>query len=254
MKSNFRLLLCVVALIAARSDADTQAAMVGITPSLDNTIYSESTNSNALGSVFSGSNASGGVRRGLLQFDIAGNIPAGATIQSVSLELYQLKHSSGSVVEDFVLHRLTQAWGEGTSSTVSGAGTTATSGDATWVHRLFSNDLWISPGGDFDPSVSGTGAIGIVDNTAYTFGSQSGLVADVQNWLNSPGTNFGWILRAANESMPSNAREFASGENLTSSRWPTLTVEYTAVPEPGSLMLAAVALVFASSARARRRA
>jgi len=62
-------------------------------------------------------------------------------------------------------------------------------------------------------------------------------VADVQNWLDAPASNFGWILRAANESTQSNAREFASGESATIRQRLTLLIDYTAVPEPGSLTL-----------------
>jgi PEP-CTERM motif len=229
-----------------------QGAMVGITPGLDNSIFSENTNSNALGNLFAGQNAQNRTRRALLQFDIAANIPAGALIQSVSLELYQLKHASASLVETFELYPVLSAWGEGTSSSTGGGGAAATTNDATWTHRLFSNSLWITPGGDVG-AISGSGTIGIADDTSYAFNSQAGMVADVQNWLNSPSTNFGWLLRATNESNPSTAREFASGENLTASQRPTLLIEFTVVPEPGSLMLVGIAGLAASQNRRRRR-
>jgi hypothetical protein len=232
---------------------DSFGEMVGLTPSLDNSIYSENgSNSNGLGALFSGRNsqATPGIRRALLQFDIAGSIPAGSIIHSVSLGIYQLKHAANSTIETFELRPILSAWGQGTS-TGGGSGGAATAGDATWTHRLFSSDLWMMPGGDFG-AISGTGTIGIVESTLYTFSSQPGLVADVQGWLNSPGTNFGWILRAANESTLSNSREFGSRESPLSQR-PTLMIEYTAVPEPGAALLLGIAAMFVSGNAFRRR-
>ncbi len=224
-----------------------QGEIVSIIPSIDNSIFSENSNSNALGSIFAGRNSSSQIRRGLLQFDIAGSIPSGATINSVSLELFQLSRGSGAIPETYQLNRLLTSWGQGTSLGTGGGGSgaTATLGDATWNHRFFSTDFWATPGGDFG-AISGTATIGTSTNTLYTFASQPGLVTDVQNWLNSPSTNFGWILRASSESTPSNARSFASSESAIASQRPTLTIDYTAVPEPGSLALvvAAVAVVF----------
>ncbi len=254
MKSRFRSSILCATLIASGFVTLAQGEMVGITPILDNTIYSESSNSNALGNLFSGRNnqAAPGIRRAILQFDIAGNVPAGATINSVSLGLYLLKASANSTIESFELYPLLSAWGEGTSSSTAGSGAPATQGDATWTHRFFSNDLWISPGGDFGP-ISGTGTIGTTLNTPYTFASQSGMVAEVQNWLDSPTSNFGWILRAANESVLSNTREFASREVATISQRPTLFIDYTPVPEPNSLLLVGLAVFFTSANRHRRR-
>ncbi|MCY2974724.1 MAG: DNRLRE domain-containing protein [Planctomycetota bacterium] len=251
MKSCFRSLLAPVMLAALCSlglfTSFVHGEIVAIIPSIDNSIFSESSNSNALGSLFAGQNSSGQIRRGLLQFDIAGSIPTGATINSVSLGLFQLSRGGGATAENFQLHRLLSSWGEGTSLGIGGGGSgaIATLGDATWNDRFFSTDPWATPGGDFG-AISGTATIGTAINTLYTFASQPGLVTDVQNWLNSPTTNFGWLLRASSESTPSNARSFASSENTNSSQRPTLTIDYTAVPEPGSLALvvAAVAGIF----------
>lgn len=221
-----------------------QGEIVAIIPSIDNSIFSESSNSNALGSLFAGRNSQAlpGIRRALLQFDIAGSIPAGATINSVSLGLFQLGRGAGATLETFQLHPLLSSWGEGTSTASGGSGAVATTGDATWNHRFFSTDLWVTPGGDWG-SISGTAMIGTTNNTLYTFASQPGLVADVQSWLDSPTSNFGWILRAANESILSNSREFASSENATFSQRPTLVIDFIAVPEPGSIMLTGALII-----------
>jgi hypothetical protein len=254
MKSCFRSLLAPVMLAALCSlglfTSFVRGEIVAIIPSIDNSIFSESSNSNALGSLFAGQNSSGQIRRGLLQFDVAGSVPVGATINSVSLGLFQLSRGGGATAENFQLHRLLSSWGEGTSLGIGGggSGTTATLGDATWNHRFFSTDPWVTSGGDFG-AISGTATIGTATNTLYTFASQPGLVNDVQNWLNSPSTNFGWILRASSESTLSNARSFASSESAITSQRPTLIIDYTAVPEPSTCLLLGTVVLIAFGRR-----
>src|SRR5207302_838656 len=49
---------------------------------------------------------------------------------------------------------------------------------------------------------------------------------DVQNWLSSPGSNFGWIV-IGDESGTGTAKRFDSRENSTASNQPALTIDYT---------------------------
>ena len=86
----------------------------------DNTLYEDTDNfrSNGKGGHFfagrTGTNPGGGRRRGLLSFNIAGNIPGGATIKSVSLTLSMSKTTAAS--QSITLHRLLSDWGEGSSN------------------------------------------------------------------------------------------------------------------------------------------
>jgi hypothetical protein len=211
-----------------------QATTIVLNPIQDNSIYSESNNSNALGGLFTGETANGDLRRALMEFDIADNIPAGSIIDSVSLTLTQTKIGPASSAT-FELNSVNAAWGQGTSSGI-GAGGIATQGDATWNFRLFNTNSWTSPGGDFRSLASGTTTIGTTLGN-YTFASQSGLVSDVQNWLDNSGSNFGWILSAADESIGNTtARELGSTESSVADR-PTLTINFTAVPEPSTCAL-----------------
>src|SRR3954469_4349976 len=86
---RFRILLAGFAFAFLNRSAD--AASVTVRPSKDNTIYGNADLSNGAGKfLFAGSNgANGGGRalRSLLAFDLAGQIPAGATINSVTLTL-----------------------------------------------------------------------------------------------------------------------------------------------------------------------
>ena len=100
-----------------------------LSPLKDNTLYESATGalSNGAGQhFFSGkTDSSALLRRGLITFDIAGSIPAGSTIESVTLTLNMSKTSSGT--QTIELHRLLADWGEGSSDAPSneGGGTSA---------------------------------------------------------------------------------------------------------------------------------
>jgi len=193
----------------------------------DNTLYSESSSlSNGKGSwVFAGVNAQGDARRAVIQFDVDA-IPPGSTIVSVTLTMFMsMTIAPATNVE---MHRLTESWGEGSSNAPGGegAGTAAATGDATWQHRFFNTVDWATPGGDFDPSAS---AVQSVDGTGfYTWGSNAALVADVQGWIDVPGSNTGWIL-IGDESAGGTAKRFDSCNNTLGSP-PVLVVKFTTVP------------------------
>ncbi|MCB9463936.1 MAG: DNRLRE domain-containing protein [Candidatus Eisenbacteria bacterium] len=221
---------CAVASLA-------QADVVALRAAKDNTLYEANpTGSNGVGDyVFTGTNSQALVSRTVLAFDIAGNIPPGSTIHSVTLQLHASRVSNGTS-ETTSLHRLLADWGEAWSDAVGeeGGGAAATDGDATWLHRFFPNDFWTNAGGDFVASasasrnVSGTGT--------YTW-SDAGMATDVQGWLDDPYANFGWIVRG-DEGSGSTAKRFDSRSNPTASFRPELTVDYT----PGGTTVGACCL------------
>src|SRR5262249_5146165 len=146
--------------------------------------------SNGAGSYFiAGETNDGLVRRGLIAFDIAGNIPAGSTINSVTLSLHVSQTAAETATVQLV--RLLADWGEGTSNADSnpGQGITATPGDATWVYRFYNSSSWTNTGGDFVSTVSAYTSVSGVGT--YTWGSTAKMVADVQDWLDTPSGNFG---------------------------------------------------------------
>lgn len=196
---------------------------VTLEPSKDNTLYEDGSGSvsNGNGSfLFAGTTGQGRVRRALLAFDVAGAIPAGATIESVSLSLNMSRTPSGS--QTIAVHRVLADWGEGTSNADAneGQGATATAGDATWVHRFFNTTTWGRAGGEFVSGASATLSVGGTGSYSWT---SAQLVADVQGWLDQPSENFGWLLRG-NEIGSSTTKRFGSQEN---SQGPRLTVAYT---------------------------
>jgi len=170
------------------------------------------------------------LRRAVLAFDIAGNVPAGSTINSVQLILYADKVGL-STSFNVTLQRLLANWGEGTSNTGNsqqGRGEPPTTNDATWRHTFYPSLFWSLQGGDFSLTISATQPVGAVG--FYTWGSTSGMVADVQSWLNTPAQNFGWILRS-NESVIQTTKRFGTRESTGQTggvTWkPRLIVSYT---------------------------
>ncbi len=84
----------------------------------DNTLYEDLTGnlSNGMGENFFVGRTNlqtGSIRRGLVSFDVAGSIPANATIQSVTLRLNMSKSNVGD--QAITLHRGLASWGEGAS-------------------------------------------------------------------------------------------------------------------------------------------
>jgi hypothetical protein len=238
----------MAALIAPPALAD----IIAIRPDHDNTIYGDSDfQSNAFGNnMFIGKNSQGGARRSLVSFDIASAVPAGSTINSVTLTVRCTRSRGGSAPVD--LHRLTASWGEVESlaQDPGGSGAPAGPGDATWADRYFAQAMpWATPGGDFVPAVTSTVNIGS-SGVSYTWQTTARFVADVQGMLDAPASNFGWII-IGNEGASATAKRLASRENPTASYRPTLTINYTAVPAPGAAGLLAVAGVLAG--RRRRR-
>lgn len=215
----------LAACVTAHADTVTLGALK------DNTLYEspEGALSNGAGQYFfageTGNTTGGKHRRGLVAFDVGG-IPATATITGVSLTLHMSRTVSGP--QNIRLHRVLADWGEGTSDAGrgEGGGTTPTTKDATWVHRFFTTETWSSPGGDFDPTPSAT--LSVNQQGDYTW-SGSGLVADVQSWVNGTAANFGWIL-VGNEVSITTAKRFDSRENTNAAFRPRLVINYTGSP------------------------
>jgi hypothetical protein len=202
---------------------------ITLNPSKDNTLYQSDTGdiSNGAGSYFiAGDTRDGLIRRGVIAFDIADNIPSGSTINSVVLKLHMSQTSGGTATVQIA--RLSADWGEGTSNSdgMPGQGAAATTNDATWIYRFYNTtSKWTNPGGDFASSVSAFTSVGGAG--FYSWGSTTKMVTDVKGWLDSPSTNFGWIV-VGDESVNQTAKRFDSRENSTSADRPTLTIDYTA--------------------------
>jgi hypothetical protein len=227
--------LLLLAVIPSSSRADT----VSIEPSRDNTLYEDPGGalSNGAGEyLFAGFSAltTSNARRAVLAFDVAGAVPAGATIDSATLTLHMSMAPLGAPSQVFTLHRLTAAWGEGSSDAAfqEGGGAASTANDATWLHTFFDTELWAQAGGDFDATPRAAVSVGSAVGF-YTWGPTQQLRDDVQGWLDDPATNFGWLVRG-NESQLQTARRFGSRNNLNAALRPSLAVEFTVAAGGGA--------------------
>lgn len=231
------ILLCTHTLPRAAS-----AETVTILPVKDNTLFEDPAGSISNGAgihLFVGRSLQADTRRAVLAFDVSG-LPVGAQVDSATLTLRMSRTRAGSV--NVAAHRLLADWGEGGSDAPGdeGTGATSQSGDATWLHSFFNTSNWSNLGGDFNPLPSASTAVGDAD--FYHWSSQA-LADDVQDWILNPLNNFGWLLLADETRVPT-AKRFDSRENPNPAFRPTLTVNYTVVPEPGAgfALLALLAL------------
>ena len=247
MKSGIIITCAVLIGTALLVPVEVQADTVTLTPTRDNTLYEPvsqvgfADTSNALGpNMFTGKvkdalNQAGqvAVRRAVVHFDIAGAIPPGATINAVQLTLVATKVKQSNAF-DVALHRLLSDWGEGTSNTGNsqqGRGDTPTTNDPTWNHTFYASQFWSAAGGDYSGTISASTPVG--NTGTYLWGSSSGMVADVQLWLDDSSQNFGWIV-IGDESQIETAKSFATVNNTNNggADRPSLLVDYTPTGGP----------------------
>lgn len=225
-----------LAILLLASSVPAQAAVVNLVPVADNSIYqgadaTENFEDNSCGAgtgIFSGVTNDGFNRRGLVLFDVAGSIPAGSTINSVTLTI-DVDRSGDNQDAVMTLHPITLAWGEGTVNCDAirggGQGLDANAGDATWLDAMFQQVAWSNAGGDFG---AGSGSALIGTRGVYSWNSidpgNSAMVNDVQLWLDVPTLNLGWMV-VGDEARASTTRRFNSREGTSP---PILTVDFTA--------------------------
>lgn len=211
----------------------------------DTSIYQNHPDYNLGGTTLvSGTNQQFSNSRALFRFDLSA-LPADAVVSSVQVSLYVTRQPDpdqhgGPVNSDFSLYRALQSWTEGTGGSVTGS--PAATGDATWNDRHYNvpGMGWATPGGqigtDFADVPSATTSVGGVG--LYLWGSSPELVTDVQSWLSSPSSNYGFALISGSENVAGTARRFASREQPGGGiPAPTLTVTYQSAPEPDRLLL-----------------
>jgi len=227
--------------------AALSAGVVDIPAASDATLYFSATGAVANGAgsgLFIGRNSQGNTRRTAISFDIASQVPAGSIITSATLTL--TVDSANEPVSAVTLHRLLESWTEGAGvPTNEGQGMPAQAGDVTWLHRSFPDQLWSTPGGLFADAASASTPVGVVGQ--YTW-SDPGMVADMQAWLDNPGSNFGWIIRG-DESQVSTAKRFSSRSSPAEELRPLLRVTY--IPAPSGAIIGIAAGAFAALRRRR---
>lgn len=257
-----------LALIVLSAQANAGPITVSLATSKDNTVIQQTNPStqlsNGQGDIFVGRTNQDGqgpatisIRRGLIAFDIAGNLPAGATITKVTLTMRDVMGLNGDPVVE--LHRSLQDWGEGSSFFSGGVGAPAENNDATWLYTFYNkanpaaSPTWSTPGGNYSGTVSGSAVVSddLGGGQLFTWSSTQ-MIADVQDWLNNPGNNFGWFV-LGDETKGQTAKRLNSGESSSPPNVPPVLAITYVVPEPSSLALCAFAAVGVALSAGRRR-
>lgn len=153
--------------------------------------------------------------RTLVQFDLS-SIPTTAIIENVSLQFSEAGKGNNPPVVS-VFRNTAQNWTEGTTSNncpSTGACNTAvvlisTGGtDVTWNEFSFSgalSRLWNTAGGNLSSTASATAPVIVTGTPNQIHFNTAGIIADVQNWVSTPSSNFGWILKMDESTTPTSA-------------------------------------------------
>lgn len=207
------LCLCASILLAHVGSADT----VTLRATADVELHENAPDSNfgtGLTMVSGGLGVSAGneTRRSLVRFDPTPAIPSGSTVTSATLTVAVTRVPSTPVSSTFGLSRILQPWSET---------------NATWITRLDVTALWSSAGaaGAEDIAATPSSSVLVGGIASYSFASSSNLVADVQLWVDTPSTNFGWLLISDAEESLWTARHFATRES--GANGPAVVVEFT---------------------------
>jgi uncharacterized repeat protein (TIGR01451 family) len=206
--------------------------VLSLAPRADDTLYQDPAGqlSNGAGQHFyvgDTAQPANSIRRGILAFDLSA-VPAGSVIHSATLTLHMSLTRGGT--QDVSLHRTLKNWGEGTSNAAGGSpgsgegdGAQAAPRDVTWLYTFFNTARWATAGGDFAATVSASTSVNGVGAYQWT---GSGIAADVQQWVDHPATNFGWIL-TGDEATKGNAKQFDTRENSTPPNRPVLVIDFS---------------------------
>jgi hypothetical protein len=217
--------LALAALVVSSAQAERLSTSAVLQATQDNTLFADpdgALSSGAGTALFCGNNSQSNTRRTVLAFDVSGQLPVDATVDSVVLQLF-VSSAPNDTPQRIGVHRLLADWGEGTSVSGGGAGAASTPGDATWKHRFYPGDFWATDGGDFSAVES---AATIVAPEGRHVWSGAVLTADVQHWLEQPDQEFGWILLGS-ETTASTVRRFDSREIDVVENRPALIVYYS---------------------------
>lgn len=230
MQVGMKWMVAVATLAAGAGGGDgVRAATVVATPVADNWMSETPLGPPPFGfnPVRAGTTGAGVRVRGIFRFDLGGMIPVGAVVRSATFTVQVTQVPSFDAQNSlFELRRVQQGWEEASVS---------------WNERS-AGSAWNSPGASSPGDVAGTASATafVSSGGSYTFGSSAVMVADIQAWVNAPGTNFGWLLQTQSELTPGTARLFASREADATIR-PSLNVTFDLPATPPTLTVLPVA-------------
>lgn len=158
------------------------------------------------------SNSAGVLHHGLLQFDLS-DLPIGAEVISATLDLNVTRTDAGvSIILN--AHRVTQSWVQGSGGT---SGLSPADG-ATW-DTYDGTNLWVTPGGDYDPTVMASVSIPDLLGGKY----QLDISSLVEGWVQGQYLNYGLLLAVSSDTLKTHV---STSNTATATERPRLTVTY----------------------------
>jgi YD repeat-containing protein len=153
--------------------------------------------------------------RGLIHFDVS-SIPADATIESATLELYVAQPAENGFTVG--VHQLTSGWTAG-----SGLGDPrCIGGGASWGYREPDVD-WQQPGADYVSSPEATKVHATGEPPDW---DRFEIVSLVRKWVRASAPNLGVLLKSQDEQDSHKVLSYATGEETAKALRPKLTVTY----------------------------
>eukprot|EP01126_Amoeba_proteus_P007739 TRINITY_DN12785_c0_g1_i1.p1 TRINITY_DN12785_c0_g1~~TRINITY_DN12785_c0_g1_i1.p1 ORF type:complete len:610 (-),score=82.06 TRINITY_DN12785_c0_g1_i1:45-1874(-) len=234
------LVLVVLVISLVPSLVESWSYSTFVVSDLENTIYysMNETNqlSNGAGGSFivgvTGSKGGAQVRRALIRFNLTKlweqvqsyeyPIPASAYVELTVRKI-------GQFPCEVEMYQLESPWGEGSSnaSLRPGRGVPSRPGDASWLYSFYPHVKWRSAGGDYTPYLIATKQV--VWYETYQWSSET-LLAQLNSLVLQPEENFGWLLKAQDETRESSAKEFFGRLNHDPQTRPRLIVNFVAQP------------------------
>lgn len=136
------------------------------------------------------------IYRSMLQFNLS-MLPTNAVITSATLTLYGLNHSPLSRPNTAYLRRITQHWEENI---------------VTWNNQ---------------PASTLSSPVSLAASTSATQDYNIDVRAHVQDMVQNPQKNFGWMLQLQSEELTYSRLVFASSDYSDPAKWPKLQITYT---------------------------
>jgi len=196
-----------------------------------------------------------GQRHMLIRFDL-GFIPTGSIITSATFGEYYRPSGASPNITDLKLSRVqaSKSWIEGVGDKSEDADSMAWPGEPTFMERLHGSVAWQTPG------ATGAADIDLTTTKYYNLtGASAGfrtvdVTSFVEGWVNGGWANTGMLMWGGVDPTNSSTRWYENvSEDATVANRPYLTINYTPIPEPGSLLALGSGLIAMGGFALRRR-
>jgi len=177
----------------------------------DNATTNFGTNTRAYASHYSANNES----CMMVSFSGLSNITSSDTVSDVELSMYQTTGTGGTHTID--LRRHLRDWVEDECTwTIWSTGNNWTTGGA------------LSQGNDISSTVTDTMSLTTADNDSYVSTTSAQMITDVDDFVGTPSTNYGWHFRRTDGAEDSEYYEWLTNDDVSAQLRPYLTVTHAA--------------------------